>query len=337
MNAGLAPRRRYTRAVTAEHPIVGHRLALAELKRDRETDHVAHAYLFAGPVGIGKFTVAKRFAEELLAEGLEGDARAEAIRQVRRLLHADLHVLDWLWMDGTQDDLDEIAKHSNVPQEHRRKAKAKTDTISIDDVRALQERLHEVGNGRYKCCLIRSVERMQAEAVNALLKLLEEPPEGVVFLLTTESPALLLPTLISRTRLMRLSRLGDALIEPLLAGIPEEDRRFILRVAQGAPGKAKRLVSEPDRLREERQTFAEATAFWHARSLEQRLRIVSPLHDKGAEADRLLLHLSLALRDELTTFPDAAPRALFALAEGLESNASRQLLAQRFALESAAD
>ncbi len=316
--------------------IVGHRDQLFQLSQDLAQGNVAHAYLLAGPVGVGKFTVAKAFAEALLTSGTDDAERDAAAGQIRRLLHPDLHVLDWLWVEGLHEDAEELARHSNVPQDHRRKAKAKTDAISIDDVRALQDRLHDVGTGRYKCCLIRSVERMQESAVNALLKILEEPPPGTVFLLTTQALGSLLPTIVSRTRVLRFSRLRDGDLEPLLTAVPEEDRRFILRVAQGAPGIAKSLASDPDALRAEREYFTSAMAFWHARQLQERLRILVPLHENGPEADRLLLHLSLALRDELRDLPPGSADALMALVRGLEGNASRQLLAQRFALDAAA-
>jgi hypothetical protein len=137
------------------HAILGHRAELSALERDLATGNVAHAYLFAGPRHVGKFTVATWFAEELLLADIL-DAEKDRVRHaVRTLIHPDLHVLDWLWMEDKQEGWDAIAKHSNIPQEHRKKTKAKTDTISIDDVRALQDRLHEVGTGRYTCALIR--------------------------------------------------------------------------------------------------------------------------------------------------------------------------------------
>lgn len=312
--------------------ILGHASELAALQNDIATGNVAHAYLFAGSKGIGKFTVAKWFAEQLLTQGLEGEEKARTAVEVAKLLHADLHVLDWLWIEDIQEDFAAIARHSNVPQEHRKKAKAKTDTISIDDIRSMQERLHDVGNGRYKCCLIRSVERMQDAAVNALLKILEEPPEGTVFVLTTESLASLLPTLLSRARVLRFSRLSDHTMQPTVQALSPEDRRFVLRIAQGAPGVAIRLASDPDQLRTERQIFGDASAFWSTRSLLERLRILTPLHTKGEASDRFLFHLALALREELPNAPVASAERLMQLVRGLQTNASRQSIVQRFAL-----
>jgi DNA polymerase III subunit delta' len=177
-----------------------------------------------------------------------------------------------------------------------------------------------------------SVERMQDEAVNALLKILEEPPPGVVFLLTTQCLDALLPTLVSRSRVLRFGPLADREMAPLLAGLEEEDRRFILRIARGAPGTAQRLASDPDALRVERAAFGAAAAFWAASSLDERLRLLAPLSERGEEADRFLLHLSLALREEMPRLPPERSDALLQLLRGLETNASRPLLVQRFAM-----
>lgn len=313
--------------------IVGHRSQLATLALDLKQGNVAHAYLFTGPRHVGKFTVARWFAAELLGHGLEGDKRQASDEQVERLIHPDLLALDKLWMEDKSEDMDEIAKSSNVPQQHRIKSKAKTDTISIDDVRALQERLHEVVAGEYRCCLIRSVERMQAEAVNALLKILEEPPAGVVFLLTTQAMSSLLPTLVSRCRVLRFSRVPDAELQPLLEGASQEDRRFLLALAQGAPGDIRRLRGDQEHLKSERAAYAAASEFWESDSVAARLRILAPLHERTEEADRLLFHLALALRDELSNAPPHASASLHRLMRGLKTNVSRQLLAQQFSLK----
>lgn len=335
--------------------ILGHRSQLAALGQDLARDNVAHAYLFSGARHLGKFSIAHRFARELLTSGLEDEEKARAVDQIDRLLHSDLLVIDQLWIENICEDAAVIAKSSNVPQQHRMKAKAKTDTISIDDIRSLQERLHEVRISPFRCCLIRSAERMQTEAVNALLKILEEPPPGVVFLLTTQALSLLLTTLVSRTRTLHFTRLTDSELEPLLSEIEDpstplppsplgstrdygragragDERQFLLRVAQGAPGVIVRLRSNPELLRRERQVYSSALAFWHSRSNVERMQLLAPLHERNADADQFLLHLSLALREERDEGGPSAVRHLAELCRNLETNVSRQLLAQNFVL-----
>jgi DNA polymerase-3 subunit delta' len=312
--------------------IIGHESQLQALRKDLETDNVAHAYLFAGKRHLGKFTAAKWFAETLLLSDVSETEREKRRHEIDRLLYRDLLVIDQLWIEESCEDFDVIARYSNVPQQHRQKAKAKTDSISIEDIRALQGQLHEVGGGRFRCCLIRSVERMQEEAVNALLKILEEPPPGVVFLLTTEHQSRLLPTLVSRTRVLRFSPLSRKELVPLVRDANAEDASFLLRLSQGAPGVILRLRGDPDLLRAERQRYTNALSFWHARTLGERLRQLEPLNERGEDAEQFLLHLALALREERT--PDSVRRtaALLQLTRDLRTNASKPLLAQRFAL-----
>lgn len=311
--------------------LVGHTVQRSQLAADLEQKNVAHAYVFTGPPHIGKFTVAKWFAQNLLCSSQSPETCQQMRSQIDRLLHPDLFVLDQLWIEDVCEDWAVIARSSNIPQEHRMKAGAKSNRISIDDIRILQERLHETSMGPYRCCLIRSIERMEDPPANALLKILEEPPQGVIFLLTTESLSSILPTVISRSRVLRFSPLSSTEMQPLLEGMETDERHFLLHVAQGAPGSVKRLKDNPDALRRERLFHAQATAFWKAKTLLERLKILSVLHEGEKEAQSLLLHLALTLREEDIIHP-SYEQALRTLARGLETNVQRPLLAQQFAL-----
>ncbi len=314
-------------------PIIGHARQLTELASDIENNNIAHAYLFAGAAHLGKMTVAKWFSRELIMEGKTDEEKKGIDHALERLLHPDLLVLDQLWIEDVCEDYDVIARSTNVPQQHRSKAPTmKTDTISIDDIRQVQARLQESGSGQHRFCLIRSVERMQPAAATSLLKILEEPPAGRIFILTTESLSSLLPTIVSRARVMRFERVHDRDIAASFGGVSEEEAQFILHLAQGAPGTAKRLLGDPDRLREERLLHEKALSFWSTTSLLDRLKILTPLHERGKESDRFLLHLSLALR-EMPAMSHHQERALMELLQGLKTNAHRQLLAQNFAMQ----
>lgn len=312
--------------------IVGHDALRRQLEEDIRLGNVGHAYLFAGARHLGKMTLARWFALRLLTEDLSA-ADAERVRHdCGRLAHPDLLILDQLWIEDVCEEWDVIARTSNAPQQHRaKKPTAKTDTISIDDIRALQERLNETSAGQWRCCLIRSVERMQAEAANALLKILEEPPVPLVFLFTTQTFSSLLPTIVSRMRVLRFHPLPHRELIALLDGVGEQDQQFILHLAQGAPGIAHELKTNPEALRIHRLIHTKAVSFWRSRSLKERLQILEPIAERGEDAEQLLLHLSLALREQSP--PEVRHvHALHALVAGLKTNAHRQLLAQRFAL-----
>ncbi len=313
--------------------IVGHAVQLANLETDLETGNVAHAYLFTGPPSIGKSTVARWFAGELLTRQMDPETRSAAQAQIDRLIHRDFLSLDQLWIEDRSEDLDEIALSSNLPQSHRWKAPAmKSDVISIDDVRIVQEKVYETGEGARRVCFIRGIDRLQDAAGNAFLKILEEPPEGRVFILTTGSDTQLLPTIVSRARVLRFDRVPDALIAPLVQTLPEEDRSFVLHLSQGAPGTAIALAADPDRLREERLMHNQATSFWGTMSLSERLKALTPLTERGDAGDRFLLHLALALHESPVSSVSRA-EALRGLTGRLQTNAYRPLIVQEFALK----
>ena len=319
--------------VGSKSPIIGHLFQREQLLADIENDNVAHAYLFEGQKNLGKRAVAKWFASELLLSGISDEKKENAKSEIERLIYPDLLVLDRLWIEGVHDDWDHLAKYSNVPQAHRaKKPAAKTDTISIDDIRALQERLYETPVGTWRCCIIRSIGRMQDPAANAFLKILEEPPKGLVFILTTSALSSLLPTVVSRTRVIPFLPLSHEELLPLFTELSEEDTRFILHIVQGAPGLAVKLRDDPDALREERLMHSQAKSFWESKSVREKLSLLKPLAERGNEANRFLLHLSLTLREMRENMPSVYVHALTDLASGLETNAHRQLLCQKFAL-----
>ena len=312
--------------------IIGHEAIRGELLTDLQSGNVSHAYLFAGSRHLGKMTLARWFALQLITHGLPPTEAERSRHSFEHLMHPDLFVLDQLWIEDVCEDWDVIAQTSNAPQQHRsKKPAARTDAIGIDDIRALQERLGETSTAPFRCCIIRSVERMQAEAANALLKILEEPPASLVFLFTTQALTSLLPTVVSRMRVLRFHPLSHRELHSLLEGVSEDDSQFILHLAQGAPGIIHELKGDPEALRVHRLVHTKAISFWRARTLKERLKILEPLRERGDESDQLLLHLSLALREQAPARREHV-YGLHELVAGLRTNAHRQLLSQRFAL-----
>lgn len=315
-------------------PIVGHQKQCGQLLSDIAHRNVSHAYLFVGPAHLGKFTIARWFAWRILSDGKRADEVQGVKDLVERLLHPDLLSLDKLWMEEKQDDWKFIGQYSNVDQQHRSKdTPAKTDTIGIKDIESLQRRLYETGQSPHLCCLIRSAERMSCEATGAFLKVLEEPPSRVVFLLTAESEHAVLPTIASRTRIVRFHPLKPAELKPMLADREDDEAAFALHLAQGAPGALLNLLNDPDTLRARRQLHGQAKQFWQASSLLERLKWILPLSEAKRDLSEPLLHLGLTLREH----PDAMRRGAFvkaymALISALQTNAHRGLLLERFAL-----
>ena len=313
--------------------IVGHSEQQAQLQSDITSGNVSHAYLFSGPAHLGKMSLALQFAYNLLCIGEDEESFPTIQSSIEKRTHPDLHVLDMLWIEGIMEDVDTIAQYSNVPQIHRsKKPCAKTDSISIDDIRALHSRLMETGTSRYRVCIIRNVERMQDAAANAFLKILEEPPEGLVFILTTQSKQSLLPTIVSRTRSMAFRRVGSKDLRKLLEGYSYDDQQFILHIARGAPGEVLTLRDDPDQLCLHKTIHGIARSFWQEQSLVRRLSLLKPIHTRGKEADQLLLHLGITLREQESFIISANSTVYQRYIDGLRTNAHRQLLTQQFAI-----
>ncbi|OGJ65244.1 hypothetical protein A3A67_03330 [Candidatus Peribacteria bacterium RIFCSPLOWO2_01_FULL_51_18] len=314
--------------------IVGHGKLCAQLLSDIAHDNVSHAYLFAGEPHLGKFTVAKWFAFRLIMEGRDPSSQEKITDEIDRLIHPDFLTLDRLWIEGVNEDWGVISKFSNIPQQNRAKTPAaKTDVISVDDVRVLLDRLTATGSSKYLCCLIRSIDRMQMASANAFLKILEEPPPRVVFILTTSNQNVLLPTIVSRTRILNFFPLKPEDLQSLTAGQDDEDAAFAVHLSRGAPGSLIELLKNPDALRLSKQMHTQAKHFWQAGSLLERLQWIMPFSEKRQDVRGLLRHLGDALKE----LHDPVSKVKYAkayseLAEALQTNAHRGLLLERFTL-----
>lgn len=210
--------------------LFGHDGAERTILETLRTGKLPHAWLIGGPEGIGKATLAYRFARAMLAHGngpglpasLEVDAEHPAARRIASGAHPDLVVLRRPY-DATKKRLMTV--------------------LPVDEVRRLQNSFaHHAGDGGWRVAIIDSVDDMNRNAANALLKVLEEPPPRALLLLVAHAPARLLPTIRSRCRRLTLNPLGeDALgrvFEAQDVRLDPEDRNAIVRLADGSAGRA---------------------------------------------------------------------------------------------------
>jgi len=264
---------------------------------------LGHAYLFAGPAEVGKYTAARLFGEQIL---MRDTADTSALRQQ---LHANSYpfftTVDRLWIDGIAEDWDELARSSNFNQIHRSKApKAKTDKISLADLTEILGRIHQAHDG-WHVVLIRSIERMTREAANAFLKTLEEPPPRTVFLLTTDHIALLLPTISSRCRVMQFGNVDtpsiEAKIKELHPNMSVGERSRIATFALGKPGRAIRLAGNPEVLAAQGDYFRRLKTLFAQPDTLTCLRFAEEASKTAADTAHLLEALTYFLRSFLLT------------------------------------
>src|ERR671911_1008205 len=177
--------------------IVGQEAVVRTLKRALETGRVAHAYLFSGPRGTGKTSTAKVLAMSLnCAEGPTPEP------------------------DGTCDSCRAIINNSSMDVLEMDAASNR----GIEEIRDLRDKVNLApAQGRMKVYIIDEVHMLTTEAFNALLKMLEEPPEHVVFVLATTEKHKVLPTIISRCQSFAFRRPGVSLLSEKLREISEAE------------------------------------------------------------------------------------------------------------------
>ena len=206
--------------------VEGQPRALEALLRAARGGRLHHAYLFAGPDGVGKSLTARALAQALLCTSPTDDGDAcdscSACERAREGNHADLHLVH---REGT-------AKQ-----------------ITISQVRGLQRALgFKSFEGRRRVVLILEAERMNPATANAMLKTLEEPGDDTHFALVTHAPHLLLPTIVSRCQKVRFAPLPRSVVALHLAAqadLAPEAAELLAALAEGSIGKGLNLASSP--------------------------------------------------------------------------------------------
>jgi DNA polymerase-3 subunit delta' len=217
--------------------IIGHAWAVELLAGQIALGQERHAYLITGPQGVGRRTLALRFAQALNCQNspVPGQScrKCSTCARFESMQHPDLLVVQ--------------AEHEG-------------EVLRIDQVRELQHSLALAPyEARYRVAILLRFEEAHASAANAMLKTLEEPPPQVVVILTAVNLESLLPTIASRCEVIRLRPLSIRATSHGLqsvAGVPADSADKLAHISGGRPGYALRLYSQPQLL-EQRRVFLE--------------------------------------------------------------------------------
>ena len=229
----------------ANPELLGHEAAEQTLLRAFNSDRLPHAWLIGGPRGVGKATLAYRFARFILCQGAAGQgldlfgenpppadslympAENEVFRRVAAGGHSDLRAL-------------EIGADPRTGRARRE--------IVVDDVRAVGHFLRmTAAEGGWRVVIVDSIDSLNRNATNALLKVLEEPPARALLLLVSHAPGGLLPTVRSRCCRLPVGPLPAQTVTELLTrfspDLSDADRSALAGLGEGSIGRALDLAS----------------------------------------------------------------------------------------------
>ncbi len=214
--------------------IVGHDRAVEQFSHAWQKGAMHHAWLLAGPRGVGKATFAKAAATRMLADaagpandapGLDTPEDHRIARLVEAGSHPDLRQLERL----TNEKTGNLARN-----------------ITVDQVRSLGDLFDLTpALSPWRVVVIDSIDDLEKSAANALLKMLEEPPANTVFFLVSHAPGKLLPTIRSRCRRLDFQGLSDDAMTSILSlhvELKGDEREEVLAAAAGSASRALALV-----------------------------------------------------------------------------------------------
>jgi DNA polymerase III subunit delta' len=253
--------------------LLGHEWAVDMLRQHVAHESTRHAYLFAGPAGLGRRTLALRFAQALnctqpLRPGVPCGRRCRECRQIEAMIHPDLTVIQ---------------------------AESEGGILKVDQVRQVRRSLTlKPYQSRYRVAIFLRFQEANDNAANALLKTLEEAPSYAVLILTADNPEQLLPTIVSRCEIVRLRPLPVGAVTAFLEthGADEEKASLIAHISGGRPGYALRLLQDPAALAFRDERLADLRSLLPAGRVDKFAYAEKLARDKEVMRGVLLLWLS---------------------------------------------
>ena len=252
--------------------MLGHEWAVEMLQQHAARGDVRHAYLFCGPTGLGRRTLALRLAQALnctkpIAAGIPCGTCRDC-KQIEAMQHPDMNVIQ---------------------------AETEGGTLKVDQVREVQHFLSlKPYQSKYRVALFLRFQEANDNAANALLKTLEEAPAHAILLLTADTPEQLLPTIVSRCEILRLRALPVSAIEAdLLAhGVDKERARLLAHISGGRPGYAHKLIDDITLLEKREERLDDVQTLLPAPRVEKFSYAEKLAKDKDVMRQTILIWLS---------------------------------------------
>jgi len=233
---------------------LGNERIVAALRGALRSDRVPHALLFSGPRGLGKFTLARMFAQAANCQRLKDDfcGECETCQRIVSLAHPERLVEQGLAERGESADAATVERVPLILQPHpdvwalvpdpvRLKSPVARPMLRIGQLRAVQRAAYFQSMGRRRVFILDGAETMRWDVANVFLKILEEPPGSATLILTAPSPHSLLPTIVSRCLQFHFAPLSQPEVENILKKISDRkpsEIRLAAQLSEGSPGLA---------------------------------------------------------------------------------------------------
>ncbi|MGM0666176.1 MAG: ATP-binding protein [Bacteroidota bacterium] len=293
--------------------VIGQEEVINKLTRSVKEERVSHAQIFAGPEGCGKLALAIAFAQYISCGNKDGNdscGSCPSCNKYGKLVHPDLHfvfpvinkgsgetvcdnfISEWreLLNKSAYFNLNQWLRHIGVKNQQGLIFSTEANEI----IRKLSLKTYE---SDYKVMIIWMPERMHTATANKLLKLIEEPPDKTLFLLVSEEPDLILPTILSRCQFVRIPSIKrDALRGHLMEeyGIDEQKADMIAHLSQGNYLRATEFIGENESRKENLSSFIELMRLAYKRDIPALAEWSEEIATRGREAQKGFLGFSLS-------------------------------------------
>ncbi len=233
---------------------LGNQRIVTALRGTLRSKRVPHALLFAGPRGVGKFTLARMFAQAANCERLMDDfcGKCATCQRISQLADPQTLLEQGLVERGESADAATVERVPLILQSHpdvwalvpdpvRLKSPVARPMLRVGQLRAVQRAAYFQPMGRRRVFILDGAETMRWDVANVFLKMLEEPPGSATLILTAPSPYALLPTIVSRCLQFHFAQLTQSAVEKILK--EKTDRqpaeiKLAAQLAEGSPGLA---------------------------------------------------------------------------------------------------
>src|ERR1700676_3114351 len=239
---------------------LGNQRIVAALSGALRSGRVPHALLFSGPKGVGKFTLARMFAQAANCERLTDDfcGECDTCKRISALADPQTLIEQGLAERGESADAATVERIPLILQSHpdvwalvpdpvRLKTPVVRPMLRVGQLRAVQRAAYFQPMGRRRVFILDGAETMRWDVANVFLKILEEPPGSATLILTAPSPYALLPTIVSRCMQFHFAPLPQATVEKILQDKTERkpaERTLASQLAEGSPGIAMEMDIE---------------------------------------------------------------------------------------------